>query len=49
MTHPKTNLLDLNREALSQFCVQLGEPSYRATQLLRWIHHDGHTDFSTMN
>lgn len=43
-----TNLLDFDREGLVAFCAQLGEKSFRATQLFRWIHQKGATDFSQM-
>jgi 23S rRNA (adenine2503-C2)-methyltransferase len=49
MGQQKTNLLDLNRHDLSEFCKRLGETTYRAEQLLKWIHHFGHTNFSKMS
>ncbi len=42
------NLLDFDLEALAAFCEQLGEKRFRATQLFRWIHQKGATDFSQM-
>ncbi len=42
------NLLELDREALAAFCEQLGEKRFRATQLFRWIHHKGASDFEQM-
>ena len=42
------NLLDFDREGLAAFCEQLGEKRFRATQLFRWIHQKGATDFSQM-
>lgn len=45
----KTNLLGLNRQGLADFFVALGEPSYRATQLLKWIHFQGVTDIHAMS
>jgi 23S rRNA (adenine2503-C2)-methyltransferase len=43
------NLLDLDREALAAFCEQLGEKRFRATQLFRWIHQKGASDFEQMS
>lgn len=42
------NLLDFDREGLAAFCEQLGEKSFRATQLFRWIHQKGASDFDQM-
>jgi len=44
-----TNLLGLDHDALVQFCDQLGEKRFRATQLYRWIHQRGVGDFSQMS
>jgi 23S rRNA (adenine2503-C2)-methyltransferase len=44
-----TNLLEFDREALAVFCEQLGEKRFRATQLFRWIHQKGATDFEQMS
>jgi 23S rRNA (adenine2503-C2)-methyltransferase len=43
-----TNLLDFDLDALAAFCEQLGEKRFRATQLFRWIHQRGATDFDQM-
>ena len=43
-----TNLLGLDLDALVAFCEQLGEKRFRATQLYRWIHQRGATDFAQM-
>ena len=43
-----TNLLEFDRDALAAFCEQLGEKRFRATQLFRWIHHRGASDFGQM-
>jgi 23S rRNA (adenine2503-C2)-methyltransferase len=43
------NLLDFDRDALALFCEQLGEKRFRATQLFRWIHQKGATDFDQMS
>ena len=44
----KANLLDFDIEGLAAFCAGLGEKSFRATQLFRWIHQRGESDFSAM-
>jgi len=46
--HTKINLLGLNRKAMQDFLTQLGEKSYRADQVLKWIHFNGVTDFQLM-
>ena len=43
-----TNLLDFDLDGLATFCQQLGEKRFRATQLFRWIHQRGATDFDQM-
>jgi len=43
------NLLDLDLEALSATCEQLGEKRFRAVQLFRWIHQRGVADFGAMS
>ncbi len=45
----KTNLFSLNRQALEQYVVSLGEKPYRARQLLQWIYHKGAIDFEAMS
>lgn len=48
-THPmKTNLLDLDRKAMEDFFIALGEKSYRAQQVFKWIHFEGVSDFNAM-
>ena len=42
------NLLDFDLEGLAVFCEGLGEKRFRATQLFRWIHQKGASDFSQM-
>ena len=42
------NLLNLDLEGLTAFCEGLGEKRFRATQLFRWIHQKGASDFSQM-
>lgn len=42
------NLLDYDLEGLAAFCERLGEKRFRATQLFRWIHQKGASDFGQM-
>lgn len=44
----KINLLGLNRKAMQDFFVSLGEKSYRAEQALKWIHFHGIQDINAM-
>ena len=43
------NLLDFDLEGLAAFCDGLGEKRFRATQLYRWIHQKGQSDFEQMS
>ena len=43
-----TNLLDFDLEGLAAFCEQIGQKRFRATQLFRWIHQKGASDFEEM-
>ena len=43
-----TNLLDFDLDGLAAFCQHLGEKRFRATQLFRWLHQRGATDFEQM-
>jgi len=42
------NLLDYDLEGLAAFCERLGEKRFRATQLFRWIHQKGASNFDQM-
>jgi 23S rRNA (adenine2503-C2)-methyltransferase len=44
----RVNLLGMSRAALQDFLVGLGEKPYRALQLMKWIYHQGVSDFSAM-
>ncbi|MDI3380932.1 23S rRNA (adenine(2503)-C(2))-methyltransferase RlmN [Xenophilus aerolatus] len=44
----RTNLLEFDLEGLAAFCEALGEKRFRATQLFRWIHQRGASDFEQM-
>ncbi len=43
------NLLDFDLEELAVFCERLGEKRFRATQLFRWIHQKGASQFDDMS
>ena len=43
------NLLDFDLQGLTAFCARLGEKSFRATQLFRWIHQKGASEFAQMS
>ena len=43
-----TNLLNFDLPGLIAYCQELGEKPFRATQLFRWIHQRGATDFAQM-
>ncbi len=43
------NLLDFDRPALEAFFTGIGEKPYRATQVLKWIYHQGVIDFAQMS
>ncbi len=49
MNAPRTNLLDFDLEGLVQWCAQLGEKRFLATQLFRWIHQKGQSNFAAMS
>jgi 23S rRNA (adenine2503-C2)-methyltransferase len=43
------NLLEFDLEGLAVFCEGLGEKRFRATQLFRWIHQRGMSNFDDMS
>ena len=43
------NLLGFDLEGLAAYCEQLGEKRFRATQLFRWIHKRGASNFDQMS
>ena len=49
MNIKKVNLLNLNREGLRAFFVELGEKPFRAEQVMKWIYHYGCEDFDQMS
>ncbi len=44
----KINLLGLTQAKLEAFFLDLGEKRFRATQLMKWVHQLGETDFMAM-
>lgn len=48
MNTGKFNLLNLDRRDLEAFFTSLGEKPFRATQVMKWIYHEGVTDFDAM-
>jgi 23S rRNA (adenine2503-C2)-methyltransferase len=43
------NLLEFDLDGLAVFCERLGEKKFRATQLYRWVHQRGVSDFAQMS
>ncbi len=44
----KANLLDYDRESLEAYFIEIGDKSFRAQQVLKWIYHQGAIDFASM-
>lgn len=44
----KVNLLNFNRQGLRDFFATIGEKSFRADQLMKWIYQHGEADFDNM-
>jgi 23S rRNA (adenine2503-C2)-methyltransferase len=44
----KTNLLNFDQAGLENYFISLGEPKFRAQQLMRWLHQLQVTDFAAM-
>ena len=44
----KTNILGFSQAQMEDFFATLGEPKFRATQVLKWIHQFGAEDFESM-
>ena len=40
--------MDLTREELGEYFLNLGEKEYRATQIIKWMHQRGASDISKM-
>jgi 23S rRNA (adenine2503-C2)-methyltransferase len=45
----RVNLLDLDRTGIEAFFEGMGEKRFRATQVMKWIYHEGVTDFAGMS
>ena len=43
-----TNLLGSDRDTLADYFIAQGERSFRADQVVKWVHQQGVTDFSAM-
>ncbi len=48
MSDGMINLLDYDRPSLEAHLAAQGEKSFRATQIIRWLHREGVTDFDAM-
>jgi 23S rRNA (adenine2503-C2)-methyltransferase len=46
---PLSNLLAFDQAGLETLCASWGEKSFRARQLLQWIHQRGESDFAAMS
>ncbi|MBL1142979.1 MAG: 23S rRNA (adenine(2503)-C(2))-methyltransferase RlmN [Proteobacteria bacterium] len=44
----KVNLLDYDRKSLGEYFTEIGDKSFRAQQVLKWIYHQGVVDFEGM-
>lgn len=44
----KVDLLGLDREGLAKFFTEIGEKPFRSTQVMKWIHQFGVSDFDEM-
>ena len=44
----KVNLLDFDRGAMRDYFAQIGEKSFRADQVMKWIYQFGVSDFNEM-
>ena len=47
-TSQPTNLMGLDRQAMEAYFASIGEKSFRASQVMKWIHQVGVSDFSEM-
>jgi 23S rRNA (adenine2503-C2)-methyltransferase len=44
----KTNLLGMSREKMEAFFLEMGEKAFRASQVMKWIHQRGVSNFQDM-
>ena len=45
---PGVNLFDLNQSAMRDYFTGMEEQPFRAAQVMRWVYHQGVTDFADM-
>jgi len=45
----RINLLDYDPAALAEYFAGIGERPFRATQIIKWVHQQGITDFDAMS
>ena len=48
LTQQPTNLMGLDRQAMEAYFASIGEKSFRASQVMKWIHQVGVSDFTEM-
>ncbi len=48
VTQTRINLLDLDESGLRDFFQSIGEKPFRAQQILKWVYHQGVSDFAEM-
>jgi 23S rRNA (adenine2503-C2)-methyltransferase len=48
-TQTRINLMDLDQNQMRDFFVSIGEKPFRAEQILKWVYHQGITDFAQMS
>ena len=49
MSEKKVNLLGFSLQSLEDFFSKIGEPRFRAKQLIKWVHQKGILDFEEMS
>ena len=49
MSEKKVNLLGFSLQSLEDFFAKIGEPRFRAKQLIKWVHQKGILDFEEMS
>jgi 23S rRNA (adenine2503-C2)-methyltransferase len=49
VTETRINLMDLDEDRMRSFFESVGEKPFRAQQVLKWIYHQGVTDFGQMS
>jgi len=49
LERPLSNLLAFDQAGLEALCASWGEKTFRARQLLQWVHQRGESDFSAMS